>query len=214
MNELLNLRIFFLSTLILFIIGFVWPLIAVKRKKLDPHGTDKGASLLTLLSSISIFYWLTLVLIYIFSPRLIVIFPFYFLEINALVIIGIILIILGYIVEFLAIIALGVNFRIGFPKEETKLVTKGIYKLMRNPIILSIFFLVVGTFMIIPNILTLISMIFNIITFNSKAKDEEIFLIKRFGDEYKNYMAKIGRYLPFNLHKRKFLTYLQTGDIN
>ncbi|MFW9938704.1 MAG: methyltransferase family protein [Candidatus Thorarchaeota archaeon] len=203
MNESLNLRIFFLFTLIIFIIGFIWPLITVKRKKMDPHGTDKGASLLTLLSSISIFYWLTLVLIYIFSPRLIAIFPFYFLEINVFIIIGMILISLGYILEFLAIIELGINFRIGFPKEQTKLITKGVYRLMRNPMLLGIFFLVIGTFMSIPNVLTLISMILNIITFNSKAKDEEIFLIKRFGDEYKKYMAKVGRYLPFNLCKKK-----------
>jgi protein-S-isoprenylcysteine O-methyltransferase len=203
MNDSLNIRLFFLFTLISFIIGFIWPLISVKRKKMNPHGTDKGASLLNLLSSISIFYWLTIVVLCIISYHLIMIFPLSFLEISIFMIIAMILIILGYILEFLAILALGINFRIGFPKEETDHITNGIYRFMRNPIILGIFFLVVGTFMIIPNVLTLISMIFNIITFNSKVKEEEIFLIKRLGDKYKKFMAKVGRYLPFNLYKKK-----------
>ncbi len=73
---------------------------------------------------------------------------------------------------------------------------------MRHPIVFGIFILFIGNFLIIPNLFILIITIFNIITFNSKVRDEEKFLSTRFGDVYEDYKLKVRRYLPFKIGKR------------
>lgn len=128
--------------------------------------------------------------------------PLSFLSNNALIITGMISISIGFLFEVLGIIALGINFRIELPTDETELITSGIYRIMRNPIVFGIFLLVIGTFLIIPTVIVLLICIFNILTFNSKAIDEEKFLLRRFGEEYKNYSNKIGRYLPFKIGRK------------
>ena len=109
------------------------------------------------------------------------------------------MILLGFLFEIFGIVALGTNFRIELPTDDTELVTSGIYRIMRNPIVFGIFLLVIGSFLIIPTLFVLLICIFNIITFNSKAIDEEKFLLQRFGENYNNYMKKVGRYLPFKI---------------
>ncbi len=186
----------------LFIIGFIWPLIVVKKNGNDPHGTHEGYSLLTQCSAVSIFLWLGLIIFFIFFNNLIEnLLRLYFLLNDVLIITGMIIILIGFLLEILGIIALGINFRIELPTDETELVTTGIYRIMRNPIVFGIFLLVIGSFLIIPTIIVLLIAIFNIFTFNSKAIDEEKFLLSRFGDEYKKYSNKVGRYLPFKLKK-------------
>ncbi|MFX1313279.1 MAG: methyltransferase family protein [Promethearchaeota archaeon] len=202
MIETLTIQIFFIIVIFLFLLGFIWPLIIVKKRGKNPHGTHEGASILTKLSGVSIFFWLGLICFYFFFPEIIKNIVFFNLFYsNIAVIIGMIIISIGFLFELMGIIALGENFRIELPIEKIELITSGIYKFMRNPIVFGIFLLVAGTFMIIPNILTLISMIFNILTFNSKAKDEETFLTKTFGEKYLQYKNKVGRYLPFNIKK-------------
>jgi len=39
------------------------------------------------------------------------------------------------------------------------------------------------------------------INFNSKVRSDEVFLIKRFGDEYKKYSANVGRYFPIKFRR-------------
>lgn len=46
-----------------------------------------------------------------------------------------ILIIIGFVFEILKIKELGINFRIELPKGETELITSGLYRVMRNPIV-------------------------------------------------------------------------------
>ena len=113
-----------------------------------------------------------------------------------------ILISIGFLFEILGIIALGLNFRIELPTDDTELITSGIYRIMRNPIVFGIFLLVIGSFLIVPTIIVLLICIFNVLTFNSKAIDEEKFLLRRFGEDYKNYMNEVGRYLPFRIGRK------------
>ncbi len=110
---------------------------------------------------------------------------------------------LGFLFEILGINALGINFRIELPTDDTELITYGIYRIMRNPIVFGIFLLVIGSFLIIPTVIALFICIFNILTFNSKAIDEERFLLQAFGEDFKNYLNKVGRYLPFRISRNK-----------
>ena len=202
MIELLNIQIFLVIVLIFFLIGLMVPLIIIRRKGKDPHGTHKGYSIIARLSSATIFIWIINIVLFIFFYNLIeLIWIFTFLSVDIFIIIGIISVTVGFIIEILGIQALGINFRIELPKEETELITSGIYKLMRNPIAFGLFLIIIGTFLLIPNVLTLIITIANIIVFDTKVRDEEKFLLARFGKTYEDYQRKVGRYFPFSIKK-------------
>lgn len=189
--------------LILFILGFIYPLIVVKKSGNDPHGTHEGSSKITRMSGITIFLWLIYLLIFIFfSPDLFQFetFLFFYMDISFLIA-GIILIISGFLFEIVGIISLGLNFRIELPKEKTNLITSGVYRYMRNPILFGMFLLFIGALLLIPNIILLFITISNFITFNAKAIEEEKFLLNRFGEDYSNYMNRVGRYFPFPMKK-------------
>lgn len=185
-----------------FIIFFT-PLIIIRKKGFDPHGTHKNYSLLARITPISYFLLIIYIISYIFFSNVIDLVPIFTLFSEEIyVIIGIIIIILGLLFESLGIITLGINFRVELPKEETKLITSGIYRFMRNPIAFSMYLFVIGIFLMTPNILSLIISIMNIITFNAKVSKEELFLLEIFGDDYKEYKSRVGRYFPLILKKK------------
>ncbi|MFX1450925.1 MAG: methyltransferase family protein [Promethearchaeota archaeon] len=203
MIESFYIKIYFVIVIISFLIGMIAPIILIRKKGMDPHGTHGDASILTRLSAVTIMLWIAFIILYLFMDEIIGNFWIIdFLAADVFIIIGMILIGLGFIFEILGIIALGENFRIELPVEETKLITTGIYRLMRNPIVFGIFLLMIGSFFTIPTIINLIIGIMNIITFNSKAIDEEKFLSKRFGNKFEEYKNKVGRYLPFSIKNK------------
>ncbi len=202
MIELLYRKIFLLLVLILFSIGLMIPMIIIRRKGKDPHGTHMGYSILARLSSLTIFIWIINIGLFIFFYNLIeLIWRFTFLSGDLFIIIGMISVAIGTIVEILGMYSLGINFRIELPKEETELITSGIYRVMRNPIAFGLYLIIIGTFLLIPNVLTLIITIANIIVFDAKVRDEEKFLLARFEKSYEDYQKKVGRYFPFSLKK-------------
>lgn len=197
-NNIVNA--FLIIVIVLFLLGLVVPLILIKKRGEDPHGTHDGFSILSKLTFLSISFWIIYILLRIlFNEVWGNFWTFDFFSFDFLIISGFVIITLGFVFEVLGTITLGINFRIELPKEETELVTSGIYRVMRNPIVFGVFLLVIGSFLLIPDIFTLIALIFNIATFNSKAKDEERFLIDRFGKLYEDYMGQVGRYFPIRL---------------
>jgi len=198
------IKIFFITVIIFFLIGLFVPMVIIKKKGKDPHGTHEGASLLTRLTPYTIFTWLTYIILFVIDGKTILNFlVFEFLISDVFIFIGIIIISLGLLLDLLGTAALGLNFRIELPKEEISLITTGIYRLIRNPIVIGVYLLVTGSFLIIPTLISLIFLIANIITFHSKVCDEEKFLSKRFGEKFKRYCKKVGRYLPFSIIKNK-----------
>lgn len=204
MIQLILIKIFFIIIITLFLIGLLIPMIIIKKKGVDPHGTHEGSSLLTRLTPITIFSWLIYIILFLILDNIILNFIVIdFLTSDIFKLIGIIMISIGLILDFGGTVALGFNFRIELPKEETKLITVGIYRLMRNPIVMGVFLLVFGSFLIIPTLFSFVFLIANIIAFDSKVRDEEKFLVKRFGNQFEEYSKKVGRYLPFRIIKKK-----------
>ena len=204
MIHLILLKILFIIIISLFLIVTFTPMILIKKKGGDPHGTHEGSSLLTRLTPITIFSWLIYIIVFLILDKIILTYlVFVFLISDIFELIGIIMISLGLILDFWGTVALGFNFRIELPKEETTLITTGIYRLMRNPIVVGVFLLAFGSFLIIPTLFSFIFLVVNIITFDSKVRDEEKFLVKRFGEQFEEYSKKVGRYLPFRIIKRK-----------
>ncbi len=204
MIEPIFIKSFFIIVVVLFLIGMFAPMVKIKKKGNDPHITHNGASLLTRLTPIAIFPWVIYIILFIIDNAIILQFlAFKLLISDYWIILGIIIIFFGLLLDFLGTAALGSNFRIDLPKEETTLITTGIYRLMRNPIVIGVYLLVFGSFLIIPTMISLIFLIANIITFNSKVRNEERFLAIRFGEEFEKYSKKVGRYTPFSLRKNK-----------
>ncbi|MCE7733765.1 MAG: isoprenylcysteine carboxylmethyltransferase family protein [Candidatus Heimdallarchaeota archaeon] len=116
--------------------------------------------------------------------------------------------VIGLIVYFFSV-AMLVLSRINLGKQATgilvirdthELITNGIYKYVRHPIYASAIFGIVAFILITQSVL--VSMVLFVVYFkilNDRAIYEEELLIKEFGDEYKKYMEKSKKYIPFLL---------------
>lgn len=80
--------------------------------------------------------------------------------------------------------------------EEPKLITTGIFGTIRHPAYLAFFALAIGCFLLIPNLISLVLMIYTITVVYLHTLEEEAKLLKVYGDAYRQYMEKVGRYFP------------------
>jgi protein-S-isoprenylcysteine O-methyltransferase Ste14 len=88
------------------------------------------------------------------------------------------------------------SWRIGIDeKNKTKLVTKGLFSISRNPIFLGIMIANIGLFFVIPNAFTLLIISLSTISINTQIRLEEEFLEQEFGNEYLVYTKKVRRWL-------------------
>ena len=127
-------------------------------------------------------------------------FPFIFYSQAA----GIILTLAGYILFIWSVIARG-RYATSWAMQKThKLVTWGPYRFVRHPSYLAYFLLFTGLLIMWPNLLTLVPLV--AIPGYIKATDKEEKLLEaHFGNEYKDYQRKTGRFFP-RLSKKSDLT--------
>ncbi|MDP2112874.1 MAG: isoprenylcysteine carboxylmethyltransferase family protein, partial [Bacteroidota bacterium] len=93
-----------------------------------------------------------------------------------------------------AYLSMGLITNIGLPTGKHELRTSGIYKISRNPMYASFFFMNTATFLFLPSILLLAVMLYGMIVHHFIILGEEKFLENEFGDEYQKYKAKVSRY--------------------
>ena len=104
---------------------------------------------------------------------------------------------LGFLLNVLFTRSVGKSIKTGVVKDKKpELITTGIYRNIRNPGYLAFVLAVFGTFLIIPCILTLALFLFTAIVSYRQAVKEEKNLFKMYGDEYKDYIEKTGRFIP------------------
>jgi protein-S-isoprenylcysteine O-methyltransferase Ste14 len=113
--------------------------------------------------------------------------------------IGIIFLIIGGIIMIIRRIQLG---KYGTPVvhtgEEHKLVTKGLYKIVRHPMYFGAIFMMLGPYLAFRSIFVLIGMmILYIFLLKMRIQFEEETLIGTFGQEYKNYIRGTKKLIPF-----------------
>lgn len=200
MIEISVKKIILIIVILIFSLGTIIPLIYIKIKGFDPNGMHNDCSILSRLTPFMISIWMIHILTYIFfegSIREVCFFNILQNEVSIFV--GSFIIILAYVIIVISIKELGINYRIQLPKEKTELITSGIFRFMRNPFYFGLYLLLLGTFFLIPSIFSLIVFFINFITFNSKAKDEEQFLLNTFGEKYEIYKSKVRRNLPFKI---------------
>lgn len=113
--------------------------------------------------------------------------------------IGIIVLIIGGIIMVTSRIQLG---KYGTPVihtgEEHKLVTKGLYKVVRHPMYFGAIFMMLGSYIAFRSLLVLIVIAISYIPLmKMRIKMEEETLIGTFGDDYRNYIKQTKKLIPF-----------------
>lgn len=87
------------------------------------------------------------------------------------------------------------SWRIGIDdKNESALITKGLFGISRSPIFIGILVALSGLFLIIPDAVTLILMGTSLISIQIQIRSEEKLLSKQFGNDYMLYCKKVKRF--------------------
>jgi protein-S-isoprenylcysteine O-methyltransferase Ste14 len=113
--------------------------------------------------------------------------------------IGIVLYALGLIIVVLGFFGLGSSVCVGLPEEQTKLKTGGIYQFSRNPMYLGGFVMCLGSCVYSIHIINFILFAITVAVHHSIVLKEELFLEKRFGNNWVEYKKKVHRYLGRSL---------------
>jgi len=110
--------------------------------------------------------------------------------------IGVALIILGIVIFILAFISFGDSWRVGFDvKAPGALVTSGIFAVSRNPIYVFLDLWFFGIFLINGTLIFLIFAVAAIAVQHWQILQEEVFLLRLYGQPYQDYRARVGRYV-------------------
>ena len=91
---------------------------------------------------------------------------------------------------------MGNSWRIGIDTEHmTELVQTGVFRLSRNPIFVGMIVTLLGLFLMIPNVGTLITLLVGIILIGIQVRLEEEYLTRLHGHEYLEYRRRVRRWL-------------------
>lgn len=111
-------------------------------------------------------------------------------------VVGVAIAILGDAVFAISVFTMKDSWRAGIAeKDTTKMVTKGIYSISRNPAFLGFDLLYIGVLLMFFNVLLLAFTLFAILMLHLQILQEEVYLPTVFGDEYKSYCGKVHRYI-------------------
>jgi protein-S-isoprenylcysteine O-methyltransferase Ste14 len=87
--------------------------------------------------------------------------------------------------------------------EKSRLITTGIYRYTRNPMYLMLVHGVLGTFLLVPNLLTLALWVGTTFACYGLCLEEEKGLLKKYGEEYEHYKKEVGLLFPILKRKNK-----------
>lgn len=126
--------------------------------------------------------------------------PFYLFSflMHPIVITGaFIMLIGGYLGTIWCYDVLGDSWMIGIDKRERiTLIKHGPYRIVRHPIYLFQIIIFVGTLFLLPTPFSLVLLFILIICVILKTRDEEMYLMSIYGDEYRDYALHTGRFIP------------------
>lgn len=112
-------------------------------------------------------------------------------------IVGVLVAAVGVAVFIISVLTMRDSWRAGVSKtDKTELVTKGIYKISRNPAFLGFDLMYLGILLMFFNLVLYIVSLFAMLIFHLQIVNvEEEFLLEAFGDEYLRYKKKVCRYI-------------------
>jgi protein-S-isoprenylcysteine O-methyltransferase Ste14 len=111
---------------------------------------------------------------------------------------GLVLCCVGVVGVFLAQLAMGDAWRVGVdPEARTELVVSGPFALVRNPIYALMIPFGIGLALMVPNVLAFVDLAIVMLGLELVVRRvEEPYLLRVHGDAYREYAARVGRFLP------------------
>jgi protein-S-isoprenylcysteine O-methyltransferase Ste14 len=101
----------------------------------------------------------------------------------------------GFMLLFIGRLGLADSFRIGSPKEDTRLKVDGLFRFSRNPMYLGVYATILACVLYTLNPLVLLAGAFVVVVHHRIVRAEEQHLQKAFGAEYAEYCGRVRRYL-------------------
>ncbi len=101
----------------------------------------------------------------------------------------------GFTLLFIGRLGLAESFRIGSPRESTRLKVGGLYRLSRNPMYLGVYATVLASVLYTLNPVLFLTGVFVVAVHHKIVLAEELYLRTAFGQEYLNYCSRVRRYL-------------------
>ena len=174
-----------------FVIAAMLPRIIQKRKRVETVGCIGINKKLFFLGKLSLFTSFALILVRVFSGRLSL------FEENDLFFWGCVAFLaVGVTLFTLAIKCLGTfSLRVGLAQEETALCTTGVYRFSRNPMLLGLYLMALGSALYVQCPFNWILVIIALTVHHKIILTEEAFLQSKFGEQWISYRQNVSRYL-------------------
>jgi protein-S-isoprenylcysteine O-methyltransferase Ste14 len=102
---------------------------------------------------------------------------------------------IGFILLFLGRFGLGSSFRLGIPRESTRLRVDGLYRFSRNPMYLGVYATLLAAVLYTLNPIVLLLAVFVIAVHHKIVLAEEEHMREAFGQEYVDYSRHVRRYI-------------------
>lgn len=140
--------------------------------------------------------WISIAMFSFFDSYYKYLLPIWYLDMEWLRISGVGVVLLAFVWIIVAQFQMKNSWRIGIDyNDKTELIDSGLFQISRNPIFLGVIVSYIGTFLIIPNLLSFCIMVLTIVILQVQVRLEEEFLIKIHGDEYNVYKNKVRRWI-------------------
>lgn len=181
--------------------AFFWRSYAVwKRTGVNPvvfKGSDSAHDFIGRLFKVLFAAIVVVVVIHSFVPSAYrYLMPIHPLERRWISLTGIVLLLVSLVWTILAQAQMGDSWRIGIDKEQrTHLVQTGVFRLSRNPIFVGMIATLMGLFLVIPNVATLITFVVGVILISIQVRLEEEHLTRTHGDAYAGYCGEVRRWI-------------------
>jgi len=101
---------------------------------------------------------------------------------------------IGFVLLFVGRFTLGTSFRIGNPKESTRLRVDGLFRVSRNPMYVGVYSTLLATVLRTMNPVLLLCSAFIVAVHHRIVLAEETHLQNAFGKEYEEYCCRVRRY--------------------
>jgi len=176
---------------IIFLISAIVPRIMQKRKQIETVGCIGINRKVFILGKLALFISFILIPVQLFFVNLSL-----FEKNGVFFWIGVTLLGIGVMLFTLAIIRLGTfSLRVGLAQENTSLRTTGIYRFSRNPMLLGLYLMAIGSAIYVQNPINWILVMIALSVHHKIILAEEVFLENRFGDKWTEYRNRVRRYI-------------------
>ncbi|MDR1810339.1 MAG: isoprenylcysteine carboxylmethyltransferase family protein [Prevotella sp.] len=191
-------NILILTSLALFNVLFIGRTVMLYRQgvKVWTIGTSGGTILEKLLENTLtpfLLLWNVLIILTVFQTSIL---SDFVLQSVWLKYTGVILCYSGLVIFLWALVSFGKSWRIGIDeKTSNDLITTGAFRYSRNPIFLFMDMYFAGIMLAFPSVIIILLAVCSFIGIHFQILREEKFLIRKFGDKYREYQQQTRRYL-------------------